>query len=44
MNRLSREVAESPFLEVLKNMWMWHFRTRFNDEHGNGAKLIVRLE
>jgi len=35
-NRLSRAVVESPSLEVLKNMWMWHFRVWFSRPGGIG--------
>lgn len=41
-NRLLREVAESPSLEVWKSMWMWHEGTWFSGEHGS-AGLVVAL-
>jgi len=35
-NRLPREVVKSPSLEILKNMYMWHFRTWFSRHGGVG--------
>lgn len=35
---------EKSCLEVLKNMWIQHSRIWFNDKHGDGAGLEVRLE
>lgn len=36
-HKLSRVVVESPSLEVLKNIWMWHLRPWVSDEYGVGA-------
>jgi len=35
-NRLSREAVESPSLEVLKNVQMWHFGIWFSRHGGVG--------
>lgn len=40
-NILLREVVESPYLTVLKNVWIWHLRTCFSSEHSGGAGLTI---
>lgn len=40
-NRLLRAVVESPALEMFQKVWMWHWRTRCNGEHGGGAGFKV---
>ncbi|KAJ7424506.1 hypothetical protein BTVI_06150 [Pitangus sulphuratus] len=39
-NRQPRELVESPSLEVLKSLWVWHLWIWFNDEHCS-ARLTV---
>jgi len=41
-NRLPREVVESPSLEVIKNVYMWHFRIWFS--RNGGVEWMVELD
>ena len=39
--RLPSAVVESPSVEGLKNLWMWHFRTWFSRRGGVGLMVVL---